>query len=89
MRGNDKAEKKHRFTGEELGEPSGQSCHRKNSDTERKAAEDLNHAQLGSDLVLRTSIPGRSTRDTTSVDIASATTSWITVPTTISIAPRM
>ncbi len=32
-------------------------------------------------------LPSASTRGTTSVDIASATTSWITVPSTISIEP--
>ena len=34
-------------------------------------------------------LPAPSRRETTSVDIASATTSWMTVPITISIAPRI
>ena len=34
-------------------------------------------------------LPAASTRETTSVDMASATTSWITVPTTINMAPRI
>jgi hypothetical protein len=42
-----------------VGEPSGQSRHRENSDTERKAAKDLNHAQFGSDLAFGPGIPGR------------------------------
>ena len=34
-------------------------------------------------------LPAPSRRETTSVDIASATTSWMTVPITINIAPRI
>ena len=55
---------------------------------QRQPSEHLHHAEFGAHLVLRVSaLPVASTRLTTSVDIASATTSWITVPSTISSAP--
>ena len=73
-----------------LGEPSGQPGHREDAERQREAAEHLHHAELGAHLVLRARIAGGvACADTTSVDIASATTSWITVPITISMAPRM
>ena len=64
-----------------LRQPSGQAGHRQDADREREAAEHLHHAELGANLARRgAALPAASARDTTSVDIASATTSWITVP---------
>ena len=55
-----------------------------------QAADHLDHAELGAHRPPRDEVcRRRRARETTSVDIASATTSWITVPITISIAPRI
>ena len=72
----------------EIGEPAGQAGDRENAGRHREPAEHLHHAELDAHVRCpAASLPAASVRDTTSVDIASATTSCTTVPITISMAP--
>ncbi len=72
---------------EMMRQPAREPGHRQDADAERETAEHLHHGEVGADVGIGPRLAGRVDTVDDLEDMASATTSWMTAPSTIETAP--